>query len=93
MSGILTDEEKAYCRGLEALREKNYVSAYEEFEICGNLYSESRGFTIIAEATRILACLSQDRKRLEKIEKKIKETSGYGKETIILREGIEEETC
>lgn len=92
MSGILTDEEKAYCRGLEALKGKNYVLANRELEICGNLYRESRGFTIIAEATRILACLNQDRERLAKIENKIKETSGYGKETVICGEGIEEET-
>ena len=57
---MLSPEEKAYCRGLEALKKKNYAAADKEFKECGELYGRGRGFKIIVEAVHLLAYLRQE---------------------------------
>ena len=89
---MLSPEEKAYCRGLKALREKDYAAANKEFDICGEQYHRSQGFKIIAEAARLLAHLRQEIKPSSTNEIEIKENNSHGKETIVCGQGLQEET-
>ncbi len=93
MSGILTEQEKAYCLGLEALKEKDFATADRYFRACGDLHRDSRGYQIIAQATAILAFIAEEKLRQRKIESKIKEIKENGEETVVRGEGLEEETC
>jgi hypothetical protein len=87
---MLSVEEKAYCRGLEALRRKDYAAAAAEFELCGERRTASPGFAIAAEATRLLAYVGEERRRMNEIDHIVKETPGHGKETIIRGQGLQE---
>jgi hypothetical protein len=89
---MLSREEKAYCRGLEALRRNDYISADQEFTICGELYGSSRGFKIISEATRLLAMLQREKTRTKITDSTIQEAVQDGEKAIICGQGIEEET-
>ena len=89
---MLSREEKAYCRGLEALKQRDFALAGKEFEACGELHGSSKGFRIVAEATRLLVVLAEEKQRLEKFKMTIKEASGHGKETVVRGQGIEKET-
>ena len=88
---MLSPEEKAYCRGLEALKKKDYAAADKEFETCREQYGHSQGFMIIAEAAHLLTRLRQEKEPTEIKENDIKENSSYGEETIVCRQGLQEE--
>lgn len=88
---MLTPQEKAYCRGLEALRRKDFIAADKEFATCGEQTAGHDRFSILTEATRLLAYIRLEKDRLNKIENTLQETIHHGKETIICRQGIEEE--
>ena len=90
---MLTPEEKAYCRALEALRKKDYITADKEFGNCGAMFAESRGFKVITEATRMLVQLHKEKTKLQKIQTEIKEAVSHGKETIVCGQGEQKETC
>ena len=90
--GILSPEEKAYCRGLEALRNKDFELADSEFRQCGEQYGESRGFSIIAEAAALMVLLRKEKKTKTTIKNRIQELSEYGEETIVCGQGEQEET-
>lgn len=92
MPGILSEQEKNYCLGLEAIRKKDYVRADFYFQKCASLYGGSEGFEIIAQATQILAFIEERRHNWEKTKDEIKETIENGKETVLRREGVEEKT-
>lgn len=89
---MLSKEEKAYCKGLAALRKNDFATADKEFEICAKLFGQSEGFKIIAEATHLLTYLRRNEKRTEKEKNDIKEINTNGKETVICGQGVQEET-
>lgn len=90
---MLTQEEKAYCRALEALKKKDYITADKEFGNCGAMFGESRGFQLISEATGMLVQLHKEKAKLLKIQTEIEEAVCHGKETVICGQGEQEETC
>ena len=90
---MLTQEEKSYCRALEALKKKDYITADKEFDNCRGMFSESRGFKLISEATRMLVQLHKEKAKLSKIRTEIKESVSHGEETIVCGQGEQEETC
>jgi len=90
---MLSSEEKAYCRALEALRKKDYITADIEFDAAIQLYRESSGFRIMAQAAKILAELEQREKQLQITKETIiEETVTHGEETVIRRQGFQEKT-
>lgn len=89
---MLSGEEKAYCRALEALQNKDYQTADKEFDRCRELYAGSRGFHIIAEATRLLAFIRAEQQKLTKKETDIEEASCHGEETIVRGQSEQEKT-
>ena len=84
---MLTHNEKAYCRGLEALRNKDYPAADKEFRKSKELFGDNKGFKIITEAVAMLAFLYDEKK---KIEIEIEENHNHGKETIICGQSFKE---
>lgn len=84
---MLTHNEKAYCRGLEALRNKDYSEADKEFGKSRELFGDNKGFKIITEAVAMLAFLDDEKKKME-IE--IEENFNHGKKTIIRGQSLEE---
>ncbi len=89
---MLTPEEKAWCRGLAAVRRKEYDAAAREFSLMGQQPAGNGRLSIIVEAVRVLACVQQEKKRLVEINDQIQETELHGKETVLRRQGIQEET-
>ncbi len=91
--GLLTEQEKAYCRALEALTAKDYAAADREFDECKTLFEKSPGFNIVAVATKLLVRLEREKKNLAKIEAEIiEETERHGEKTVIFGQGEQEET-
>jgi hypothetical protein len=90
---MLSREEKAYCRALEALQKKDYITADKEFGNCDSLFAESRGYKIISEATRLLVQLQKEKEQLSNIETEIEEAVCHGEETVVCGQGEQEETC
>jgi hypothetical protein len=88
---VLTPQEKAYCRGLEALRRRDFIAADKEFAACGEQNTGRDRFSILIEATRLLAYIRMEKERLAKMENTLQETIHHGQETIVCRQGIEEE--
>jgi hypothetical protein len=86
-AGLLTEQEKAYCRALEALTAKDYAAADREFEGCKALFEKSSGFNIVAAATKLLVRLEQEKLRISKIDAEIEETDSHGEETVVRRQG------
>lgn len=89
---MLSPEEKAYCRGLEALKLKDYAAADKEFETCREQYGHSQGFKIIAEATHLLTRLWREKQQAEIKKSDIKENSSHGEETIVCGQSLQEES-
>jgi hypothetical protein len=90
--GLLTQQEKAYCRALAALGEKRYAAADREFDLCQALFADSLGFQIVAMATKILARLNEADTELSKIKTEIEEAVNHGQKAIICRQDRKEET-
>ena len=90
--GLLTEQEKAYCRALEALGAKQYAVADREFDTCRGLFEDGLGFQIIAAATKIMARLEIEKARIEKIQTEIEEAVCHGEKTVICGQGEQEET-
>ncbi len=88
---MLSAEEKAYCRALEALRRKDYLSADKEFEACRSLFANNRGRQIITEAARLMVEVGREKRERENIKQFIEEASTNGKETNICGQGQQEE--
>lgn len=86
---MLTHKEKAYCRGLESLRNKDYPAADKEFRKSRELFGDNEGFKIITETVAMLAFLCDEKK---KIEIEIEEIHNHGKETIIRRQSFKKAT-
>lgn len=89
---MLSLEEKAYCRALESLRKKDYITADRELETCQALFADSRGMQIISQATRLLAYIQSEKQTNESKKQSIKETIDNGEETVICGQGQQEET-
>ncbi|MFH1699127.1 MAG: hypothetical protein ABIE07_00955 [Candidatus Zixiibacteriota bacterium] len=89
---MLSFEEKAYCRALEALHKKDYISADKEFEASGNEFSGSKGLKIIKESTKLMAVLRIEKLKLEKTEIVIEENLSHGKEAVICGQSQQEKT-
>jgi hypothetical protein len=89
---LLTEQEKAYCRALEALATGDYAAADREFDVCSALFEKSSGFNIVAVATKLLVRLQQEKIKLSKIKNEIEETDRHGEETIVRGQGEQEET-
>jgi hypothetical protein len=89
---MLSLEEKAYCRALEALKKRDYVTADREFDNCASMFADSRGFKIISEAARMLARLRNEKSNTVNIKTEIKESVSHGEETIVCGQGEQEET-
>jgi hypothetical protein len=89
---MLSAEEKAYCRALEALKRKDYGAAVEAFDSCGGRFGNNASFKIMAEAARLMVALREECERKQEIQNKIKEAISHGKETIIRGQGVQEET-
>lgn len=90
--GLLTEQEKAYCRALEALTGKDYIAADLEFDACQALFEKSPGFNIVAVATKLLVKLEYEKTKLLKIQAEIEETDSHGEEAVVRRQGKQEET-
>jgi len=88
---MLTEEEKSYCRALEALRKKDYLAADTELKRCGRYLAQSRGLRIIAEAVAMLVRLEREKKKLTKNETEIEEAVCHGEETVVCGQGEQEE--
>ncbi len=91
-AGLLTEQEKSYCRALEALTAKDYAAADREFEGCKTLFEKSPGFNVVAVATKLLVRLGREKMKLSKIKAEIEETERHGEETIVFGQGEQEET-
>jgi hypothetical protein len=89
---MLSFEEKAYCRALEALRNKDYISADKEFEASGDEFSGSRGLKIIKEATKLMALLRNEKLNFEKTRNEIKENLSHGEKTVVFGQSQQEKT-
>jgi hypothetical protein len=89
---MIPGPEKAYCRGLTALKEKDYAAADREFDACGAAYGKSGGFRIMAVATKLLARVQREKMMILKTTHAIEEAVSHGKETIVCRQGEQEET-
>ncbi|MEE9442822.1 MAG: hypothetical protein V3V99_09175 [candidate division Zixibacteria bacterium] len=89
---MLSFEEKAYCRALGALRNKDYISADKEFEASGNNFSGSQGLKIIKEATKLMAVLRIEKLKLEKTEIAIEENLSHGEKAVICGQNKQEKT-
>jgi len=90
--GLLTEQEKAYCRALEALGEKHYAVADREFDACQELFEDGLGFRIIAAATKIMARLEAEKAQAERIQTEIEEAVCHGEKTVICGQSEQEET-
>lgn len=90
---MLTKEEKAYCRALEALQNKDYIAAEMELGRCRVLFADSRGFKIISEATGMLVQLQKEKAKLTNNETQIKEAVCHGEETVVFGQSEQEEEC
>ena len=90
MAGILSGQEKAYCRGLDALRKNDYIVADKFFKECSELHRGSHGFEIIAQATQMLVFI-EGQKQKQHLTENTKEIEENGKETILLGQGLENE--
>jgi hypothetical protein len=75
---VLTPQEKAYCRGLAALQRKDFIAADREFGAGEEQTPGHSQFTILREATRLLAYVLAEKKRLAEIENSIQETIHHG---------------
>jgi len=75
---VLTPQEKAYCRGLAALQRKDFVAADREFAAGEEPSPEQNQFAILREATRLLAYIQTEKRRLAQIENSIQETIHHG---------------
>lgn len=75
---MLTVEEKAYCRALEALCRKNFEIAVAEFEKCGERLDENKRLQIMAQAARIICVIREEKRQRETIESNIKEAQVNG---------------
>ncbi len=89
---MLSVEEKAFCRALEALKRRDFDGAVTEFDACGGRFDENKSIRIMAEATRLIVALRQEYERKQKIQNDIKEAINHGKEAIIRGQSIEEKT-
>lgn len=89
---LLTEQEKAYCRALEALAAKDYAAADREFDVCNALFENSPGFNIVAVATKLLVRLEREKAKLSKTKAEIEETDRHGEEAIVCGQGKQEET-
>lgn len=87
---MLSLEEKSYCRALEALRKKDYITADKEFKACRSLFADSTGIKIISEATRILVVLQEEKQKLEINEERIQEAIRHGEKAIVCGQGKQE---
>jgi hypothetical protein len=70
---MLKPAEKAYCRGLAALKEREYITADKEFQDCQNYFADNKRMIILFEATRALALLKNGHYSVERNRMKIKE--------------------
>lgn len=89
---MLSAEEKAYCRALEALRKKDYLSADKEFKACRSLFANNRGRQIITEAAHLMVEIGREKRERIRIKQFIKETAPDGKETVVCGQGQQEES-
>ncbi len=87
---MLSSDEKCYCRALEALRKKDYITADKEFEACRELFADSAGMKIISEATRILVALKDEKHKLNSIEETIQEAISHGEKAIVCGQSQQE---
>lgn len=89
---MLSAEEKAYCRALEALRKKDYLSADKEFKACRSLFANNRGRQIITEAARLMVEIGREKSEQNRMNQFIEEAETNGKETIICGQGQQKES-
>jgi hypothetical protein len=71
---MLSPEEKAYCRALEALSRKEFESAVREFDLCGERLDGNYRLQIMAQAARILCVIQKEKRQRQSFESKIKES-------------------
>jgi hypothetical protein len=90
--GLLSEQEKAYCRALEALGEKRYATADREFDACRAIFKDGKGFGIIALATKIMARLETEKTYNEKMQTEIEEALDHGEKAVIRGQGNQEKT-
>ncbi len=88
---MLTTEEKAYCRGLEALQRREYAVAVKELEACKSQFAGSQNFLIIAEAATLLAQLEEQKQKMRNAFHTSEEIESHGEEASIRGQGFEEE--
>ena len=70
---MLTPEEKAFCRALEALSRKDFDSAVAEFDKCGERIEGNSRLQIMAQTARILCAIRKVKNEREIKERQIKE--------------------
>lgn len=87
---MLSPEEKSYCRALEALRKKDYITADKEFKACRSLFTGSKRVKIISEATRILVVLQEEKQKQKINEERIQEAISHGEKAIVCGQGEQE---
>ena len=51
---MLSDTEKAYCRAMAALKNKDYSEAVENFEKAAESYGTNSEFNLLYQSTRLL---------------------------------------
>lgn len=70
---MLSPEEKAYCRALEALTRRDYPAAISSFEKCGERFADNQRLQIMAQAARIICAVQEEKRLREFIESNIVE--------------------
>ncbi len=57
---VLNPSEKAHCRALVALKNKDYRLAVEEFDKAAPFFREDKEFALLRETTRLLVTVQNE---------------------------------
>jgi 2-polyprenyl-3-methyl-5-hydroxy-6-metoxy-1,4-benzoquinol methylase len=82
---MLTDSEKAYCRAIVALKNREYSSASGFFRMAENQFADNLKFRILKETNDLLLAVKDEIYELENSRIEIEEILDHGKETEFRR--------
>ncbi len=62
---MLNSSEKAYCLALQALKQKQYRQAVDQFERAVSFFDANKEFHLLHETTRLLVAVQEELAALE----------------------------
>jgi hypothetical protein len=77
---MLKASEKAYCRALQALKQKDYARAADYFSEAAPDFTNNQEFVLLWETTRLLVAVKEELRTADEKDKlEIEEVFSYGK--------------